>query len=256
MGGRTLIQSEIDEGWYGYDLARATGDESLHVVPPIPFDVVEREAHRRGVPRSYGRFWSRRFAADLWQAPARSPLHEGRWHLGPAPPRFSCSVLDPATVHSVVTQAASGEVDWGRPVYPITLRNMSAPDDGRVKAWRKLARRGQLPPVLLWWVSGLQAYVVLDGHDRLNAASCEGVGVDTIGLHRVELASAPQHEREETMEALSAWEATRQQGANRSETDAINRLILRLYQERLHERPTKATYLDDVVLGIEPDAGD
>ncbi|MCE0446133.1 hypothetical protein LT493_18650 [Streptomyces tricolor] len=42
--------------------------------------------------------------------------------------------------------------------------------DGRVKAYRKQARDGTLPPVLLWWVSGLDCHLVLDGHARLAAA--------------------------------------------------------------------------------------
>lgn len=38
----------------------------------------------------------------------------------------------------IVNQKAAGYVQWdfGDTVYPITLRDMSAPDTGRVKAWR------------------------------------------------------------------------------------------------------------------------
>ncbi|MGB8939405.1 MAG: hypothetical protein WCD21_04060 [Streptomyces sp.] len=44
---------------------------------------------------------------------------------------------------------------------------MPRADDPRVKAYRKQARDGTLPPVLLWWVSGLDCHLVLDGHAGL-----------------------------------------------------------------------------------------
>ena len=33
---------------------------------------------------------------------------------------------------------------------------------------------GECPPVLIWFITGLQAYVVLDGHARLRAFQLEG----------------------------------------------------------------------------------
>jgi hypothetical protein len=56
--------------------------------------------------------------------------------------------------------------------------NLFAPqhkDSGRVKWWRKLVRNGQLPPILVWYIHGLNAYLVLDGHDRLQASLLEDV---------------------------------------------------------------------------------
>ncbi|MFJ2320907.1 hypothetical protein [Pseudomonas sp. NPDC087817] len=46
---------------------------------------------------------------------------------------------------------------------------------GRLKWWRKKAREGSLPPVLLWYVGGLCSYVIIDGHYRLQAALDEDV---------------------------------------------------------------------------------
>ena len=59
-------------------------------------------------------------------------------------------------------------IDWGCSGSGeiIPLREPSPADAARVKAWRKHARENTLPPVLLWWVTGLEAYVILDGHDR------------------------------------------------------------------------------------------
>jgi hypothetical protein len=56
--------------------------------------------------------------------------------------------------------------------------------DGRVKAYRKQARDGTLPPVLLWWVSGLDRHLVLDGRARLAAAIAESTAPPVLHLHR------------------------------------------------------------------------
>ena len=57
-------------------------------------------------------------------------------------------------------------------------------DDSRVKAYRKQAREGTLPPVLLWWVSGLDCHLILDGHARLAAAIAESIEPPLLQLHR------------------------------------------------------------------------
>ncbi|MFJ4525927.1 hypothetical protein ACIP4Y_34195 [Streptomyces sp. NPDC088810] len=64
------------------------------------------------------------------------------------------------------------------------LRRMPDPGDGRVKAYRKQARDGTLPPVLLWWVSGLDCHLILDGHAQLAAAIAESVSPPLLHLHR------------------------------------------------------------------------
>lgn len=65
------------------------------------------------------------------------------------------------------------------------LRDPSPPDAARVRSWRKHAREGTLPPALLAWISALDGYVVLDGHDRLHAAALEDVTPDAISLHPI-----------------------------------------------------------------------
>lgn len=76
---------------------------------------------------------------------------------------------------------------WGAhaPCRVFPLRAFSEPDGARVKAWRKHARDGTLPPVLLWFVRGLEMMVILDGHDRLRAAIAEGTVPPVLALWQV-----------------------------------------------------------------------
>ncbi|MDX3235410.1 hypothetical protein PV392_06910 [Streptomyces sp. ME03-5709C] len=101
---------------------------------------------------------------------------------GPLPTRWLvpavvCLVL--LTVVLELTSARRGEL-WE--ILP--LRPMPGADDSRVKAYRKQAREGTLPPVLLWWVSGLDCHLILDGHARLAAAIAESVEPPLLQLHR------------------------------------------------------------------------
>jgi hypothetical protein len=72
----------------------------------------------------------------------------------------------------------------------LPLGPVPGPDEGRVKAYRKLARDGLLPPVLTWWASGLQALVVLDGLCRLAAAQAQGIPATILVLAEVDPARA------------------------------------------------------------------
>ncbi|MFY0562845.1 hypothetical protein ACN28E_03290 [Archangium lansingense] len=64
----------------------------------------------------------------------------------------------------------------------VSLRPPSPEDSGRLTVWRKSAREGSLPPVLLFYLAVARKWVVLDGHDRLLAASFEQRPVPMLGL--------------------------------------------------------------------------
>jgi hypothetical protein len=105
------------------------------------------------------------------------PLHVGRWMLGWGMPRWAVAshwqrlpVVDPDQGH-ITWFGYGGPQEDQRDVLP--LRRLSAVDAGRVRSYRRQYREGVLPPVLLWWVSGLQTLLVLDGHDRIVAALAE-----------------------------------------------------------------------------------
>ncbi|MFE9446302.1 hypothetical protein ACFYO2_47135 [Streptomyces sp. NPDC006602] len=87
----------------------------------------------------------------------------------------------------LVDDHPDGYIDWfvhSSSWEVLPLRPMPDADDSRVKAFRKQAREGTLPPILLWWVSGLDCHLILDGHARLAAAIAESVEPPLLQLHR------------------------------------------------------------------------
>lgn len=53
-------------------------------------------------------------------------------------------------------------------------------DDGRVKWWRKKVRENSCPPLLVWYQSQLQGYLLIDGHARLQAYLAENTVPDVL----------------------------------------------------------------------------
>lgn len=146
-------------------------------------------------------FWCRFFADQLSHI-SSSVLGQGQWLLRPM--RY----VKPSIPHNALSQpvsqwrftspesAASYCPHWSlfaekipdltvlTPVIdidrwwdnePLLALHAVAPHNSRLKWWKKVCREGELPPVLVWFVSGIGAYVILDGHYRLQAALSEKI---------------------------------------------------------------------------------
>ncbi|WP_069885614.1 hypothetical protein [Streptomyces luteocolor] len=126
--------------------------------------------------------WPHQYARWLEDS-AYGPLHVGRWRLTPrtvfAPGIWDCDLVRDWPDATLDMLCGGG---W-HGVLP--LRPLPAPDAPRVKAYRKHAREGTLAPVLLWWVSFLDGWLLVDGHDRAAAALAEGAPPECVELVRV-----------------------------------------------------------------------
>ncbi|MFG2897965.1 hypothetical protein ACGFZH_12915 [Streptomyces zaomyceticus] len=178
---RPVLLADVDEQLDGVDFWRTDAYRSF--VPPL------RARTGRDLAGSPER-WAHRIAQYLADSP-ESPLHEGRWLLSRESPvmRWGHAGTLPAEYWSsmLVEGHPDGYIDWFSHAIAwevLPLRPMPAADDSRVKAYRKQAREGTLPPVLLWWVSGLDCHLILDGHARLAAAIAESVEPPLLQLQR------------------------------------------------------------------------
>ncbi len=209
---------------------------------------------------AWWRHWSRWFVRAM-VASGRSPLRPGLWLLTPVIARDvgSLTVVGARQVRdgqpsrwSPVRrniERAEGALwtddlldeNWGLDgsYALLPMRRASRPDSGRVKSWRKRAREGVLPPVLVHYVAALTSFALLDGHDRYAAARAEGVPVPWLDVTAVNF--------EERFRPTSAQQAgwARQIEIVSSvsppvPTAKINQLYQLAYDDR--PRPVRACY--------------
>jgi hypothetical protein len=245
---RPVLLAAVDEQYYGVDFWRT--DDYRSLLPPL------RAETGRALGGRPDR-WAYRFADHLLDAPD-SPLHDGRWLLSPDSPLLHWN-------HGRRPQAAywasmlveghpHGYIDWfmhngSWEILP--LRPLPEADDSRVKAYRKQARDGTLPPVLLWWVSGLDCHLVLDGHARLAAAIAESTAPSVLHLHRTapsdEVAAGTEravHRYEAELARFAELRATRGSAVPDGAALAGPELARRLGALYTEQRPSWAWPLD------------
>lgn len=178
---RPVLLADVDEHFYGVEFWRTDAYRSL--LPPLRAETARTLAGRMDR-------WAYRFVQHLTESPG-SPLHDGRWLLSRESPllRWNHGRKPQAEYWTsmLIEGRPDGYIDWfvhsgSWEILP--LRPMPDADDSRVKAYRKQARDGTLPPVLLWWVSGLDCHLILDGHARLAAAIAESATPPLLHLHR------------------------------------------------------------------------
>jgi hypothetical protein len=226
VGGEPILWARIESGFYGVHVVRRATEGSPSIVPPIR----AAEAREHMTIEAWMGFFARALAES-----GRSPLRQGTWRLTElrAAGRDELSPVDrdglPAVVVGAMSAPSLPQVhfeDWGAsaPCRVFPLRAFSEPDASRVKAWRKHARDGSLPPVLLWFVHGLEMMIIIDGHDRLRAAIAEGTAPPVLALWEVrDRAIAPQPWRDDIVQA---YEHAYERGdlslaARRSLSDAL-----------------------------------
>lgn len=134
-------------------------DRYRSLIPPLRAARARRMSPSRMPEWSLS--WAHRFAEGLASNPL-GPLHTGRWLLrSPESYEFGC--------HRPVREYPHAYLNWfdgwgGT----LPLRRLPDADSARVKAYRRKVREGVLPPVLLWYASGLDGYhrTILDGLAR------------------------------------------------------------------------------------------
>jgi len=263
-GGQPLLWVRIDDEWDGCGVLRGSAPRPWRL-PPIT------AAEVRAVPQApatvdWWSSWAHRFVRTLEDTEA-SILHSGRWCVRPLLPvptdkamGYPCvptaqSGGTPDPPHSL-EEALRFETFWVEPWdmreaperprvmsgAVLCLRQPSPPADGRVKAWRKHARDGTLPPVLLLYFQLVGKWLVVDGHDRLHAALLEGLAPPLLGLWPVLERPLPQdaHRREAAM--LGA-EAILRKRITPQKVDSANEVLLRNHETYQRVAVTRAWLL-------------
>jgi hypothetical protein len=183
-----LFWAKIEDDYYGVEMLRKLPtSENVQLMPHIHnADLMKM----RGLSATaQQQFWAKFFVQGL-QSSNLSPLYNGLWALdcrqlsydyhGPVWLGRTQSKWSVAKEEDLIFLTANDVyIDWGA-CGNGNLINLFAPHQkpqevGRVKWWLKVAREQALPPLLVWHISALDACVLLDGHDRLQAALINGI---------------------------------------------------------------------------------
>lgn len=255
VGDDTLFWATVAEDHAGVWLIRnLDADRSTCGLPPIRSADMARAA---GAPAQPLSFWCRFFARRLFSGDSPM-LSAGQWLLRPmtyqtpkAPRaiagsqplarwRFSSPSAEGGYLGewqcygSDITSLTEPEpvfwVDWWWGGDALLAAHAVTPEASRLKWWRKKSREGTLPPVLVWFFRGLESYVILDGHYRMQAALETGIPPDFVVLseiHEQRFTADPTHQ------ARIVASLQRQQQRNPGMSiDAINQVLINTYDDR------------------------
>lgn len=178
-GNQTLFWAQIADGYYDVNLYRTLPKSAdVNLLTHITSLEIEQ---RRNLPKEQKlKSWAKHYIEALQNNPLTC-LYDGLWSMHYQThnkrnvlPYFAPSIEQDSTFykHHYVS------VNWGFNGSDRIINLFAVPENleehGRIKWWRKIWREGQMPPILLWFISYLDAFVILDGHDRLQAALLEG----------------------------------------------------------------------------------
>lgn len=202
-----LLWATIATSYYGAWLVRNPQPVQLDLLPVAAISSADVEHHAHLPPEQRIKAWSRYFITQLLAHQADF-LYPGHWVARPMLPtvargnrgerlsgwyfstqeEVSCHLPQwsarGAGILDNVQPSPAKWLDWDLgPVIGLHTVDLLA---GRLKWWRKKAREGSLPPILLWYVGGMCSYVIIDGHYRLQAALAENVQPSFIVLSSTE----------------------------------------------------------------------
>ena len=217
-----------------YGVALIKNNEPLHTTPIVSYirsSEIEKRKDLTGVEKF--KSWSKFFIQSL----NRKDNHfftEGKWLIAPfsgnaynqfyweydATEEMNKSEID-RSIFDALNQDTFQYLSWfNTPHQAVEYIGLKHVDDnvGRLKWWRKKAREGALPPILLYYVSGLDGYVVIDGHYRLRAAQLENILPDVLVLstYKVEKYQIDPTIQQKVLKSLE------QRQRNNRKTSAIN----------------------------------
>lgn len=180
-GARTLFWAKVRSCYEGVWVLAA---KQAHrpPLPLAPFTVADvRSVDHPPGSEAWQLAWARLFARELVSS-QHGLFHDGIWEIASTDAKLRDRRTSGSDADGMIAVHGDGlreptfeswQLNGSNATIP--LRPFSSESAGRVKALRKLARDGTLPPLLTWFVSGLDLHLLLDGHDRFIAAKLEGV---------------------------------------------------------------------------------
>ena len=195
---KVLLWGFIEKDHYGLNLLKSYCplNQEESPVKNINSSTIEKASNLPEVERY--KFWTRFFAEQLVQNDV-SPLYPGLWYLtfykkasnwiySNVNPHWRFDDGQIYNVDKTLHKEQIEYVSWGLNGSWDLISFKAKPDEnsGRVKWWRKKIKEGNLPPVLVWYVNLLDAYIILDGHSRLLASYLENQAPEIVTLYSIQ----------------------------------------------------------------------
>lgn len=252
----SLFWGCIDPDYYGYMFLRNSKLNSIKdvFIPPITSSDIQKSILDQQNKNS--RYWAKYFIQALSKS-QRSFLHEGKWMISEADQKGVAQdsiskglfwyVKD---IHQTFQLETLDEVGWrvkGDTIL-VPLKDSSQPEEGRLKWWRKQVKEGICPPIFVWYLNVLDAYVIIDGHMRLEACLLEDVKPKVLVLHEVShsIHQIKEEEKNSLIKAVSSLNRN-QNIDKKQEVDLVNRLLIRVYDNRPRIYPiTKSLFQSNI----------
>jgi len=220
--GSPVFWASLVKDYAGVWLAKATSkpNTKIELLPSITSSHIEERSHLQGHDGGwlFG-ICQGTIKKDVWSYKA----------IGKVPSNENTYIHD---VKDCLSRKGLDWIDWWS-CGSGCLINLKQPDphSGRVKWWRKKNREGRLPPLLCWYINCLDAYVLIDGHDRLQASLMEGVPPDIIFANSVEeyKSSLDEATRQRIVNSL----LNRPKNARKKiSTENMNQVLIQAFDDR------------------------
>ncbi len=228
-----LFWGKVEADWYGAWFLRNENkwEPEEMIVPPITSQEIEATSHTTNSEKIS--HWSKHFANALMKSKESLLFHQ-TWRLSAANTKNQHTKSNPKWNVSWPEDTFKRQnphwIDWvgsGGTGQLLALKAPPAKNEGRVKWYRKLIKENRCPPILVWFISALDATIILDGHCRLSAYIEEGIKPEILALSTfMEINDKPDLKKRKNIEkALS-------QTKHSIPTDRINSLLIEAYDNR------------------------
>ncbi|MCH2193266.1 hypothetical protein [Kordia sp.] len=233
-----ILWGTFGKEYWGVWLLQNKVDWELEDMPIKPINSETIEASKNA---DYYKFWSRFFAKSLGDE--KQPiLSDGLWTLtiGASPENkeknTSIKVGDIAKAFDVENPRW---ITWdiGRNDSLVALKNEPNEKNGRVKWFRKLVKQGSCPPILVWYLSCIGGYVVLDGHCRLKAFQIESVPVKFLVLDSIVEQEIKKDPKVQQNILLAIEKTQKNQVKRKINVEEINKVLIRAFDNRPYCHP-------------------
>lgn len=234
-GDEPVAWFRVDDWWDDVYMLRAPERARCSPLASLRASLID-DAPARGEDGALESYWLRVYFDALVQAHHRV-LWAGEWELeylagSEYVSRYGFGRRGQFTEEVRQEQRSRAVIASERLGLPWRAKREDELETSRVKYWRKIARRGETPPILVLELDPFGACVVIDGHDRLQAALEARRLPDYVILRALrvmrrdrEVRDALQSKQDEIVERIG-WEAL-----SRGSFDAIQRSFIDAYRE-------------------------